>query len=121
MAAPSPPPFFAAWRVEAPLSAVSRRPLFSWFPFPVGSTFCALYDSLPDCARRNILPREDPLYECGRPCDTMSCLFFTALWLQQSQSVLMQEIQFSQGYRFDLLQDVADQGYHMLTSGAHLP
>ena len=23
--------------------------------------------------------REDPLYECGRPCDTMSCLFFTAL------------------------------------------
>ena len=34
---------------------------------------------------------EDPLYECGRPCDTMSFLFFTALWLQRSQSLLMQE------------------------------
>ena len=27
----------------------------------------------------------------------------------------------SQGYRFDLLQDVADQGPHMLTRGAHVP
>ena len=38
-------------------------------------------------------PREDPLYECGRPCDTMSSLFFSALLLQRNQSVLVQEIQ----------------------------
>ena len=31
-----------------------------------------------------------PLHECGRPCDTLSCLFFTAPWLQKSQSILMQ-------------------------------
>ena len=37
--------------------------------------------------------REDSLFECGRPCDTMSCLFFTALWFQRSQSILVQEIQ----------------------------
>ena len=36
---------------------------------------------------------EDPLYECGRPHDTMSSLFSTALWLQRSQSILVQEIQ----------------------------
>ena len=29
----------------------------------------------------------------SRPCDNLSCLFFTALWLQQSQSKLVQEIQ----------------------------
>ena len=27
----------------------------------------------------------------------------------------------SQGYRLDLLQDIADQGHHMLTNGAHIP
>ena len=37
--------------------------------------------------------REDPQYECGRPCDTMSSLFFTALWLQRCQSILVQETQ----------------------------
>ena len=37
--------------------------------------------------------REDPLFECSRPCDNLSCLLFTALWLQQSQSILVQEIQ----------------------------
>ena len=68
----------------------SRR-LFPRFPFAMGSTFCALFDSLPD---RNILPPGgSSIHECGRPYDTMSCLFFTALWLQQSQSILMQEIQ----------------------------
>ena len=37
--------------------------------------------------------REDSLYECGRPCDVLSCLFFSALCLQQSQSSFVQEIQ----------------------------
>ena len=33
---------------------------------------------------------EDHLYECGRPHDTLSCLFFTALWLRKSQPILTQ-------------------------------
>ena len=37
--------------------------------------------------------RENPLSEYSRPCDNLSCLCFTALWLQQSQSMLVQEIQ----------------------------
>ena len=36
--------------------------------------------------------REDSQNECGRPCDALSCLFFSALWLHQSQSLLVQEI-----------------------------
>ena len=40
-----------------------------------------LQDAAPCC-------REDSLYECGRPQDSLSCLFFTALWLGQSQSIL---------------------------------
>ena len=35
--------------------------------------------------------RENPLNECGRPCDNLSCPCFTALWLQLSQSFLIQE------------------------------
>ena len=34
--------------------------------------------------------RIDSLCECGRPHDTLSCLFFSALWLRQSQSMLTQ-------------------------------
>ena len=81
MAAPSPPRFFAAWRVEAPF--------FRGFPFrwvlrlALFMTRCLTVQDATSC------PREDPLYECGRPCDAMSYLFFTALWLEQSQSVLM--------------------------------
>ena len=37
--------------------------------------------------------REDPLPECSRPYDNLSCLCFTALWLQQSQATLVQENQ----------------------------
>ena len=33
--------------------------------------------------------RKDSLYECSRPCDTLSCLFVIALWLRQSQSILI--------------------------------
>ena len=36
---------------------------------------------------------ENSLYESGRPYDDLSCLFFTALWLQRSQSILVQENQ----------------------------
>ena len=37
-------------------------------------------------------PRENPQSEFSRPCDNLSCLFFTALWLQRSQSIMVQEI-----------------------------
>ena len=33
------------------------------------------------------------LYVNVGPCGTMSCFFFSALWLQRSQSLLVQEIQ----------------------------
>ena len=37
--------------------------------------------------------REDSLYECELTCEALSCLLFTALWLQSNQSVLVQETQ----------------------------
>ena len=57
---------------------------FCGFPFRwvVHFVFCdsvIMHDETP-------YSREDFLFECGRPCDTMSLLFFTALWLQRSQS-----------------------------------
>ena len=57
----------------------------------MGSTFCAFHDTLPDLARRNTLLREDLSFECDHFCHTSLCLSFTALWLQQSQSILVQE------------------------------
>ena len=47
-------------------------------------------------------------------------LFFTALWLRQSQSYIDADTA-TQGYRFHLLQDVTDQVRYMLTSVAHVP
>ena len=37
--------------------------------------------------------REDSLYECEPTCEALSSLFFTALWLQSNQSILVQETQ----------------------------
>ena len=108
MADLSPHRFFAAWRVEAP---------FPRFPVPMGSTLAlSLTRSLTvhDAAS---CPMEDPLYECGRPYDTMSSLFFTALWLQRSQSILVQEVQPAKDIDLTCYRD---QGHHMLTSGAHV-
>ena len=55
------------------------RLLFQRFPSPMGSSFCALFDSLPD----------HTLSECCCPCDNLSCLCITALWPRLSQSVLV--------------------------------
>ena len=58
---------------------------------------------------------------CSRE-DSLSCLCFTALWLQQSQSILVRAgDSASEGYQSDLLQDVPNQGHHMLTVWAHVP
>ena len=85
MAALSPHRFFAALRVETLFSAVFP---FRWvLHFAVSLTRCPTVHDATSC------PMEDPLFECGRPYDTMSSLFFTALWLQRSQSILVQEIQ----------------------------
>ena len=85
MAAPSPPRLFAAWRVEAPF--------FRGFPFRSALQFAfsltrgvVLHDSA-------CYSKEDSFDECGRPCDTLSFLFFIAPWLRQSQSTLTQEVQ----------------------------
>ena len=70
-----------------------RGAFFCGFPFRSVLHFVlsltrgvALHDSI-SCSR------EDSLDECGRPCDTLSCLLFSALWLPCNQSVLVQETQ----------------------------
>ena len=70
-----------------------RGALFCGFPFRwvlhfvLSLTRCvALHDSA-SCSRKT---HRD---ECGRPCDTLSCLLFSALWLRCNQSILVQEIQ----------------------------
>ena len=35
--------------------------------------------------------REDSLDDCGRPCDPLSCLIFSALWLRCNPTILVQE------------------------------
>ena len=77
--------FFAAWRVEAPFSAVSR--------FDGSYILCfslirgvVLHES-PSCSR------EDSLDECWRPCNPLSCLLFSALWLLYSHSFFVLETQ----------------------------
>ena len=37
-----------------------------------------------------MLAQEDSLGDCGRPCDPLSCLLFSALWLRFSQSFAVQ-------------------------------
>ena len=85
MAAPSPHRFFAAWRVEAPFSAVSLSGGFYTLRNLLTRSITVLV-ATPHS-------RDDPLHECGRPCDTILSLFFTVIWLQRSQSILVQEIQ----------------------------
>ena len=54
--------------------------------------------------------REDPQSECSRPCDNLSLASAEPIYIGAGDSG-------SQGYRPDLLQNVTDQGHHMLTSG----
>ena len=97
-----------------------RGALFRGFPcrwvlhFVISLTRSVIVHDAASCSR------EDSLYECGRPRDTMSCLFFTSLWLQRCQSILVQDIQ-PANFFYDLLQDVLDQGHHILTGGTLVP
>ena len=76
---------------SSPFSRVAGRgPSFCGFPLwwtTQIATSVVRCLTLKDSAPRY---RKDPLYECGRPHDTLSYLFFTALWLRQSQSILTQ-------------------------------
>ena len=59
---------------------------FRWaLHFVLSLTRCLTVHDATSCSN------EDSLYECVRTCETLSCLFFTALWLQRSQSILTQE------------------------------
>ena len=58
---------------------------FRWaLQFVVSLVHCTTFRDLAPCTRK------DSLNECSRPCDALSCLFVTALWLRQSQSILLQ-------------------------------
>ena len=70
-----------------------RGALFRGFPFRWVLHFVLSWTRSVIVHDATLSSREDPLFECGRPCDALSCLFFTALWLQRSQSILVQEIQ----------------------------
>ena len=70
-----------------------RGALFRGFPFRwvlhfvLSVTRGVLVHDAASCSR------EGSLYECGRPCDALSCLFFSVLWLRSNQSMLVQETQ----------------------------
>ena len=83
MAALSPPLCFAAWRVEAFFFCFF---LFRWVLQIVLHLIrgVAVHES-------SFCSREDALGACGRPCDPLSCLLFTALWVRCSQSKVLQE------------------------------
>ena len=85
MAALSPPRFFAAWRVVAPFSAVSRC---RWvLHFALSLIRCLTMHDSTSC------PMEDPLYECGRPYHDLSCLFLYCPVAPAEPSILVQENQ----------------------------
>ena len=85
MAAPSPLRFFAAWRVEVPFFFLCCF-LFRWIPRLAAFLIrCStLHGSSP-------YSRETCLGDCACPCDPLSCLLFSALWLRCSQSILVLE------------------------------
>ena len=76
----------------------SRGAFFCGFPFRwvlhlvLSLTRTVLLHEAACCSRENSL--------CERvgPCDTLSFFFFSALWLQRSQSILVQETQISERY-----------------------
>ena len=82
MAALSPLRFSAAWRVEAPFSAVSR---FDGF-----YTLCSLWLAAYSCMMQHLAPGKDILMNVGARYHVVPLL--QCLWLQRSQSILVQEI-----------------------------
>ena len=62
--------------------------------FPVSMCFCAWWLFLDSrfYVDHHSASRGFSLGDCGRPCDPLSCLLFSALWLRCSPSLLMQKI-----------------------------
>ena len=54
---------------------------------------CVIFDSGFTLHELSSCSREDSLDECERPCDTLSCLLSSALWLRCNYSILVQETQ----------------------------
>ena len=68
--------------------ALFRGFLFRWVShFVLSLTRGVIVHDAASCSR------EDSLDECGLPCDTLSCLLFSAQWLRCNQSILVQETQ----------------------------
>ena len=65
--------------------------------------------------------REDSLSEGNRPCDNLSCLFFIALWLEQSQSILVQENQPAKDIDLTYFKTFPNKATTCLQVGAHGP
>ena len=69
----------------------SRGALFRGFPFRwvlqfvLPLTRSVIVHDAASCSR------EDSPHDCERTCEALSCLFFTALWLQSNQPILVQE------------------------------
>ena len=85
MAAFSRPRPFAAWRVEAPYFCGFP---FRWVPHLVlFLSRCVILHGAASCSR------ESSLSECECADEALSCLFFTALWLQSIQSIVVLEAQ----------------------------
>ena len=67
-------------------AALFRGFLVRWvLHFALSLTRCLTVHNATSC------PMENSPHECGRSYDDLSCLFFTALMLQQSLSILVQE------------------------------
>ena len=80
MAAPSPPRFFAAWRVEASFFPMWRPPF-------VASSGCHLLFEDISLYDRVLHYREINQIQCNRPYDTATCYFHTAILLVRCQSL----------------------------------
>ena len=77
----------------------------------MGCTLCALFDPLPDSARCYILSHGELILNLnvGAHTDDLRCLFFTALLLQRSQPMLVQENQPVKDIDLTCLGDVPNQ------------
>ena len=66
------------------------RALFRRFPFSMGFTFFALSGSILDLAVRNAMLQGKSSVQMRPPARYLSCFFVAALWLRQSQFILIQ-------------------------------
>ena len=61
------------------------------FCFDGSFTLCSILSAVLLFMNYHPAPGIDSLGDCGRPCDPLSCLLFTALWLRCNQTLVVQE------------------------------